>query len=712
MNIMYLVFNGLKRMKKYFDFRTKEMTILLMNSISNSQLSCKSFISSYFQTIIVVICICIFYVIQQSENIVNKCFVIFQFLMVFLKISQKNSYFHSKYFSTIFLLFLIINFSLLKNNLGLIIELTSLIAFHKELTSIYILAIFNLLNFRPLLDEYSAILLTLIFGLNFLYNAQKSIEIQNKETKLKSVEIIDSNINIVLQCKEEKNSNSYFAGIVHDLRNPVGAVTNTFESLMESSRINDDERKSIESALFCCKIQLMLINNLLDMSKMQANRFELNEEEFNLPMLIYRVIKTEEQFCQRKKLNLKRNIINTLPRIVIGDQNRISQILFNIIGNSIKFTSQGFIKISCAWLKNWDSIDVSDQSMKASLFIKRKRNVISLNLTNLKKATSLNQLDEFSPVGDEVFDDSSIQQNISKYYFNTKSLNSKDKFLKSSRGKNIPSDISTPDAYSNNENALLLQRKIVPSHTPCCGFQNKSYEVNKTFDKKIRDFFDASDINLYSNDGILYIEIVDTGEGIKQEEQASLFKPFSQASSKAKSLGTGLGLWISMKLVEQMGGIMKMYSEYERGTVTKIAIPLKIIKFNTLIFFEEPGREIMNLGVDSKASPEAQRHAETPSHSFQVFIFADSVNFLKKLFPLESIFKENYSQVFFFFNEFSSPKKINYDYNNISKRSIFLFIISEDSEMAIDEISKIQSSDLKFQVTVSKEIYCLVSKDN
>ena len=114
MNIMYLFFNGLKRMKKYFDFRTKEMTILLMNSISNSQLSCKSFISSYFQTIIVVICICIFYVIQQSENIVNKCFVIFQFLMVFLKISQKNSYFHSKYFSTIFLLFLIINFSLFK----------------------------------------------------------------------------------------------------------------------------------------------------------------------------------------------------------------------------------------------------------------------------------------------------------------------------------------------------------------------------------------------------------------------------------------------------------------------------------------------------------------------------------------------------------------------------------------------------------------------
>ena len=694
-----------------FKLLINEIVNFFIKLMNDSQVLFKSFIEIYFKPIFIITCIYIVLIIIHLGNVFKIAGSLCLLIMVILKILHKTFFFNPIFFSIAFFLVLIFNLSIGNLNVDFfIIVIISVIAFYKEKIAIFIVMTLLFLIPIPFIDEFSSILLITVFGLHFIFYSRRFSKTLNTKTKFNFSEISESNINIVL-LNQEKASNSYFAGIVHDLRNPVGAVSNTFESLLESSRINDEERNNIQSALFCCKIQLMLINNLLDMSKIHANKFELNAEEFNLPKLIYMIIKMEDHVCIRKKLSLKRNILNTLPRVVLGDQNRITQILLNIIGNSIKFTSQGFVKISCAWVLDLNSIDFSDESMKGSLLINRKLKIDIHDFTKYKKSSSVNINKDYSPDSDDICDDCSIQQNISKYHFEINTLKSKSKLIQFTKTKNSPKNISQ-EPYMNNDSELFLPCKFLSPLSPKSLSQEKKKEENKMKEQKIKDFFNIPEINNYSNDGILYIEVVDTGEGIKKEEQTSLFKPFSQGSSKVKSLGTGLGLWISMKLIEIMGGKMKMYSEYGRGTVTKISIPLKIIKLSTLLFFEDTKKEKLNRLIDSKCSPDVPRHSQNEFHSFQVFIIALNIDILKILFPIESKFKENHSQAFFFFIKYSELKKMKYSFNNINKRTIFLFIISEDSDTFLEEINNIQNTILNSQTPVAKEIYALVSKNH
>jgi len=89
-----------------------------------------------------------------------------------------------------------------------------------------------------------------------------------------------------------------------------------------------------------------------------------------------------------------------------------------------------------------------------------------------------------------------------------------------------------------------------------------------------------------SNIGVLILDIIDTGIGIKESDLKLLFQPFHQVQTANKHQGSGLGLWITKQLVNSMNGILKVHSEYEKGTTFRVSIPLKI-KLNLSLDYEE-----------------------------------------------------------------------------------------------------------------------------
>ncbi|WP_060523031.1 ATP-binding protein [Nonlabens sp. MIC269] len=142
----------------------------------------------------------------------------------------------------------------------------------------------------------------------------------------------------------------FLSTITHELRTPMYAVTGLTHLLLSSSP-RDDQQEHLETLKSSGEYLLSLIDNILDFNKLEANKVELEEIKFDLRKRIADIVKTLDK--QVKDKNNKIVIIHdeAIASSLVGDPVKISQILINLLGNSIKFTSNGTITIKTKLIK-------------------------------------------------------------------------------------------------------------------------------------------------------------------------------------------------------------------------------------------------------------------------------------------------------------------------------------------------------------------------
>lgn len=148
----------------------------------------------------------------------------------------------------------------------------------------------------------------------------------------------------------------FLANMSHEIRTPLNAILGFSELL--TTRIEDEKSKNyVDSIVTSGKNLLNLINDILDLSKIEANRVELEYTTFNLKNLILEVQGIFNLRAQAKGVEL-RTIIddNLINSDVILDELRLRQILINLVGNAIKFTEKGYVEIKLtSELSNYDN---------------------------------------------------------------------------------------------------------------------------------------------------------------------------------------------------------------------------------------------------------------------------------------------------------------------------------------------------------------------
>lgn len=141
-----------------------------------------------------------------------------------------------------------------------------------------------------------------------------------------------------------KDRDSFVANVTHELRTPVNGIKGHAEIMLEDE--TDSQKKNyLKMILDCCSTMEGIINNILDFSKLEAGRFQIEENAFSFYEFIQ---KRQEQFnvlAQRKGLRFIMNVAPDIPQILIGDELRLTQILNNLVSNAVKFTSQGYVGI-------------------------------------------------------------------------------------------------------------------------------------------------------------------------------------------------------------------------------------------------------------------------------------------------------------------------------------------------------------------------------
>lgn len=145
--------------------------------------------------------------------------------------------------------------------------------------------------------------------------------------------------------KASKIKSQFMAIISHEIRTPLQSILGITEILM-NSELKPEQLSLLETLKLSSNHLLLIINDILNISKLETKEISLKKSFFNLNTLLEETVNIVEDNVQEKKLDLNYFIRPNVPLFVKGDQIRIRQILLNIINNAIKFTSSGQIIIN------------------------------------------------------------------------------------------------------------------------------------------------------------------------------------------------------------------------------------------------------------------------------------------------------------------------------------------------------------------------------
>ncbi|OPY89297.1 MAG: Autoinducer 2 sensor kinase/phosphatase LuxQ [Syntrophus sp. PtaU1.Bin208] len=137
----------------------------------------------------------------------------------------------------------------------------------------------------------------------------------------------------------------FLANMSHEIRTPMNGVIGFLELLQREERMTEQQHRYIDMALNSGEILLQLINDILDLSKIEAGKMEIAATELNLLTLTKDVIDSFSKQAQMKGIELSCHVDSRILPVLRGDPMRLRQILFNLLGNAIKFTEKGEVSL-------------------------------------------------------------------------------------------------------------------------------------------------------------------------------------------------------------------------------------------------------------------------------------------------------------------------------------------------------------------------------
>jgi PAS domain S-box-containing protein len=141
-----------------------------------------------------------------------------------------------------------------------------------------------------------------------------------------------------------KAKSEFLANMSHEIRTPMNAIIGFSEALYHKTT-DDSHQQMLRSILSSGKILLSLINEILDMSKIEAGKLEFNYQPVNLRSIVTEIMAMFLEKAQSKQLSLDAIVTDRVPQQIELDENRIRQIMLNLTANAIKFTDKGYIRI-------------------------------------------------------------------------------------------------------------------------------------------------------------------------------------------------------------------------------------------------------------------------------------------------------------------------------------------------------------------------------
>ncbi len=252
-----------------------------------------------------------------------------------------------------------------------------------------------------------------------------------------------------------KTKSDFLASMSHEIRTPMNGIIAT-ASLLKNTDLNDTQKDYVDIIDYSANNLLTIINDILDISKIEAGQITLEHIDFNLHNVINETLKLLKPKAREKEIRFEAHIDESVPLYAKGDPIRLKQIVINLANNAIKFTSEGSVKIEVETIEKADSyrkylfkvVDTGigipkaahdklfKEYLQAEISTSRKFGGTGLGLSISKKLVELMQ----GEIGFE-----SEEGKGSTFWFTARLA----------IGKEPPYDLSDPEAIGNGENHKL-----------------------------------------------------------------------------------------------------------------------------------------------------------------------------------------------------------------------------------------------------------------
>lgn len=227
-----------------------------------------------------------------------------------------------------------------KNNLS---GLNPNSAYYKQMMDTLKSVSYESKNFRKNGEEYW-VLTTLTPILDHDGKVIKIIAVDSDLTAKKKIEFqLVAARNEALKLAKVKDD--FLANMSHEIRTPMNGIIGMAQLLSETA-LDEKQKKYLDSIRFASDNLLALINDVLDLAKIEAEKIKFEQIPFSIHELVENLTGIMHQKVEEKGLEIKVETDDSVPKFVIGDPYRVNQILMNLVSNSVKFTHKGTISIN------------------------------------------------------------------------------------------------------------------------------------------------------------------------------------------------------------------------------------------------------------------------------------------------------------------------------------------------------------------------------